>query len=123
MHISNLKSIMDHNTKGKLHMGISLKTRIQRVEVPKGRRMLAVSDIHGHGEFLKRLLLMAEFSEEDILFIAGDIVEKGPDSLKTLRYVMELCETLKVYPTIGNIDRWRVQMICLLYTSDAADEL
>lgn len=92
-------------------MGISLDTRIQRVKVPKGRRMLAVSDIHGHGGFLKELLLRAEFSREDILFIAGDIVEKGPDSLDTLRYVMELCESHQVYPTIGNIDRWRVQMI------------
>lgn len=43
-------------------MGISLDTRIQRVKVPKGRRMLAVSDIHGHGGFLKELLLMAGFS-------------------------------------------------------------
>lgn len=92
-------------------MAISLTTRIQWLEVPKGSRMLAVSDIHGHCQHLRRLLTMAEFSEKDILFIVGDIVEKGPESLKTLRYVMDLCERYQVYPSIGNVDQRRVQRL------------
>ena len=51
-------------------------------------RVLAVSDVHGNLPFLKGLLAKASFSSEDTLILVGDLLEKGPESLNTLRYVM-----------------------------------
>ncbi|NLB33918.1 MAG: hypothetical protein GX818_09185 [Tissierellia bacterium] len=45
-----------------------------------------------------------------MLFIIGDIIEKGPESLKTLRYVMDICKKYMVYTLIGNVDAWRLTM-------------
>ena len=78
--------------------------RHQVISLPKGRRVLAVSDIHGQLSYLKGVLAAARFSTEDILILLGDLVEKGPDSLGTLRYVLELRKTHTVYAVSGNCD-------------------
>ena len=79
---------------------------IKRVslDIPRGRRILAVSDIHGHVHFLKKVLEKAGFCEDDELIIDGDIIEKGPYSLETLRYVMELDKKPNVHVISGNVD-------------------
>lgn len=86
-----------------------MKATIKRVSLPDDRRILMISDIHGHAEGLQSVLDQAGFCPQDILIIVGDIVEKGPDSLKTLRLVMQLCRTHTVYPLIGNVDMWRLE--------------
>lgn len=58
------------------------RVKIEYVEIERGRRLLVTSDIHGHAASLKKVLEKAEFSDDDILVIIGDIVEKGPESLK-----------------------------------------
>ena len=67
-----------------------MKARIKKLRLGPGRRILAVSDIHGNLPYLKGLLEKASFSENDVLVIVGDLLEKGPYSLDTLRFVMEL---------------------------------
>ena len=86
-------------------------TTVQRAILPKNRRILIVSDIHGHADGFRALLEQAEFSKEDILIILGDLVEKGPQSLETLRMVMALCRTHTVYPVMGNVDLWRWEFL------------
>lgn len=81
------------------------KALVRRVDLPPGRRVLALSDIHGNLEFLKCALNAAQFTPEDILLVVGDIIEKGKQSLETLRYLMELCKTHTVYPLRGNCDQ------------------
>lgn len=88
-----------------------MQARIQRVQLPSGRRVLMVSDIHGHATGLQRLLEKAKFCSDDILVIVGDLVEKGPESLKTVRLVMQLCQTHTVYPLMGNVDLLRMQRL------------
>lgn len=88
-----------------------MKTVIQRTRFPENQRILMISDIHGHCAGLKYLLEKAQFGPEDILVIVGDLIEKGPESLQTLRYVMDLCRRFTVYPLIGNVDLWRLQML------------
>ena len=73
------------------------KANVVRVQLPQGRRVLAVSDIHGSLEFFKGLLDAAGYAGDDILVLVGDLVEKGPDSLGVLRYVMELSRRRTVY--------------------------
>lgn len=79
----------------------------KRLSVPEDRRVLAVSDIHGNLAYLQGLLKKCAFGHDDTLIIVGDILEKGPEPLKTLRYVMALCEAYDVYPICGNCDFWQ----------------
>ena len=82
------------------------------LSLPEGRRIIAVSDIHGHLSLLKALLEKIRYKPgDDLLFLVGDTVEKGPDSLGTLRYVMKLCEEGTVYPTMGNVDAFTLSML------------
>ncbi len=75
-----------------------------RPAIEPGRRVIAVSDIHGNLPYLKGLLKKVGFSTDDVLILVGDILEKGPYSLATLRFVMELQKTHTVYPLCGNCD-------------------
>lgn len=84
-------------------------TTLQRASFPDGRRILMISDIHGHADGLRAILDQAHFSREDILVIVGDLVEKGPQSLKSLRLVMDLSGNHTVYPVMGNVDLWRLE--------------
>lgn len=47
------------------------------------------SDLHGYplGKF-KALLDKAGFSENDFCFVLGDIIDRGPEGIKTLRWLM-----------------------------------
>lgn len=81
-----------------------MELRIQRVSFPKGRRVIAVSDIHGWYDMLHGLLQKIGFSDGDILVLVGDVFEKGSQNLKLLRYLMELAKTNTVYKVMGNCD-------------------
>ncbi len=83
-----------------------MKAKIQRLQLEPGRRILAVSDIHGRLDYLRGLLERVGFCEHDILFILGDFTEKGPESLATLRYIMALGEKYEVHTLCGNCDIW-----------------
>ena len=43
-----------------------------------------MSDIHGMGELLENMLEKLSFSEEDTLYILGDMIDRGPDPAKVL---------------------------------------
>lgn len=49
-----------------------------------------ISDIHGQLEQLKMLIKKMNLTLEDELYILGDIVDRGPDSVKALQYLMSL---------------------------------
>lgn len=70
-------------------------------------RDLVISDIHGSFELFKQLLEKAGWNpEQDRLILAGDLCEKGEDSLGLVRYVMELKEKYpdNVFILMGNCD-------------------
>lgn len=83
---------------------MSRLAQVIRPNIQPGRRVVAVSDVHGNLPFLKGVLEKVRFSPEDVLVIVGDLLEKGLESLSTLRYVMELQKTHTVYPLCGNCD-------------------
>ena len=78
--------------------------QVIRPNIEPGRRVVAVSDIHGNLPFLRGVLDKARFSPDDVLVIVGDLLEKGENSLDTLRYVMELQKDHTVYTLCGNCD-------------------
>lgn len=98
-----------------------MKIRIDKVEIPAGRRILVTSDIHGHKSLLRGLLEKVGFCGDDMLFIVGDLIEKGPESLACLRYVMELARRENVVVLLGNVDLWRLQMLEGLNGENAGD--
>ncbi|MEG2290387.1 MAG: GNAT family N-acetyltransferase [Clostridium sp.] len=77
---------------------------VKKVMVDKNKRIIAISDIHGNLNLFKKLLLKVSYSADDILFLVGDLIEKGDQSLNTLRYIMELSKEREVYIVTGNCD-------------------
>lgn len=47
----------------------------------------AMSDIHGCYQQYKELLEKIHFSEDDILYVLGDVIDRGPEPLKVLQDV------------------------------------
>ena len=72
------------------------------------RRILVTSDIHGHAAWLKNALTAAQFGGDDLLIVVGDLIEKGCESLETIRTVMYLCKEGRALATVGNVDKWRL---------------
>ena len=78
-------------------------TVIRPVFAP-GRRIIAVSDIHGNLPFFLSLMERVGLTPGDILVLVGDMLEKGRDSLPLLRHLMALSRTHTLYPLCGNCD-------------------
>ena len=86
-----------------------MKTTICDITEKCPGRVIVVSDVHGHGHYLKGLLEQLQFSAQDALVIVGDLIEKGGNSLETVRYVMRLKEkNPKVWLSAGNVDCARI---------------
>nr|WP_106783309.1 metallophosphoesterase family protein [Lysinibacillus timonensis] len=68
-------------------------------------RILAISDIHGHLEALKTLLHFAEYEpNKDELYFVGDYIDKGPNSVGTLRAVKQYVEN-GAFAIMGNHEK------------------
>ena len=80
--------------------------RIERRDLPEKGRVIAVSDIHGNLRYLKGLLEKLSLTPDDTLVFCGDMLEKGPQSLDTLRFLMRLREERRCLFTLGNCDYW-----------------
>lgn len=80
------------------------KATVLKLNLPRGRRVLAVSDVHGDLPLLRHLLEKARFTQGDLLFVLGDLLEKGEQSLATLRYLIDLSKRYSVYILNGNCD-------------------
>jgi len=61
-------------------------TAVEKIEAAPGQRILVVSDVHGHFNHLVQLLRKLEYGGDDILVIVGDLIEKGPESLRAVLY-------------------------------------
>ena len=47
-----------------------------------------ISDIHGCYVVFLKMLKKINFSDNDILYILGDVVDRGPEPIQTLQYIM-----------------------------------
>ena len=92
-------------------MAHEIKTTIQEIDPRPDQRLLVVSDVHGHTDRLMQLLRQMRYSGDDILILVGDLIEKGPESLRTVQYVMDLCRQHPVYVSMGNVDLGRLQKV------------
>ena len=83
-----------------------------------GRRIIAVSDIHGNLPFFLGLMEKISLSPDDILILVGDMLEKGQQSLPLLRHLMQLSKTHTLYPVCGNCDG----LVLNFFETDELDE-
>ena len=91
---------------------------ISRPTIPPGRRIIAVSDIHGNLPFFLGLMEKIQLTPQDILILVGDMLEKGQDSLALLRHLMDLSQTHTLYPLCGNCDG----LVLRFFETDALDQ-
>ena len=82
------------------------KAVIQNWTPEAGKRILVISDIHGNVPYFEGVLRRAGFSERDELVIDGDFLEKGAESLRMLRILMELSRRGNTHVLLGNCDDW-----------------
>lgn len=71
------------------------------------------SDIHGKYNYFMDILDKINFSDEDFLYIVGDVVDRGEEPIKTLQYIMSK-ENMTLI--IGNHEHMMLQS--LLYNND-----
>ncbi|WP_152656596.1 metallophosphoesterase family protein [Oceanobacillus sp. CFH 90083] len=57
------------------------------------KRILAISDIHGCYQELVQLLKLNDYNpKDDQLILLGDYIDRGPESKRTVAYIMKLVE-------------------------------
>ena len=80
--------------------------RIETLSLAPYRRVLVISDVHGNLPYLRGLLDKLRFGAGDLVIFDGDFLEKGEQSLETLRFVMALCAEGRARAVCGNCDEW-----------------
>lgn len=78
--------------------------KILNLDIPKNKRIIAISDIHGEVYLFRALLEKVNFSDDDILILLGDIYLKGSYPKETLDFTVDLCKKSNVYALKGNCD-------------------
>lgn len=75
-----------------------------KINTPSLARRIVIGDIHGCFVTFKTLLENQIVpSLNDYIFLLGDYVDKGPESNKTVNYILDLIdEGLKIFPLRGN---------------------
>lgn len=94
------------------------KAIVIREQFPQGRRIVAVSDIHGNLPFFQALMDQIKLTPDDILVLVGDMLEKGEDSLPLLRHIIELSKTHTLRPICGNCD----ELVLNFFETDRLDQ-
>ncbi len=80
-----------------------------------------MSDIHGCFEEFNHMLNKIHFSENDKLYLAGDYVDRGKDSMEMLKW-LEKCPS-NVLPIKGNHDIEFAENINIMMRIDEANDL
>lgn len=78
-----------------------MEATVKTLNIDQYERVIVTSDIHGDYEGFIKLLEIVKFTSKDCMILVGDILEKGKDSLKLLRRVMN---EKNIFLVLGNND-------------------
>lgn len=67
-----------------------------------------ISDIHGCYDEYRKMLEKIQFSQDDELYVLGDVVDRGPEPIKVLQDMML---RPNVYPILGNHDYMALKVL------------
>lgn len=67
-----------------------------------------MSDIHGNYEAFKKMLREINFNDNDLLYIAGDLVDYGSESMDLIR---DISARTNVYAVVGDHDLTALKML------------
>jgi serine/threonine protein phosphatase 1 len=74
-----------------------------------------VSDIHGCYDEFMALLEKINFTGEDTLYILGDVIDRGPESIKCLKYIMAASN---IHMLMGNHEQMMIDALMSDYQRD-----
>ena len=75
-----------------------------------------ISDIHGDLEKFEKILDAIRFSEDDVLYIIGDAIDRGPHGVDVLRKIMN---TENMVMILGNHERMLLDTLDMKYVTGA----
>ncbi len=78
----------------------------------------AVSDIHGCYDKDREILEQIHFSDDDTLYVLGDVLDRGPEPLRVLE---DMAGTYNVIPIIGNHEYMALSVLRGLMTEIRED--
>jgi len=83
-----------------------MKAKVKAIEIPKDKRAICISDIHGSLDLFKQLLDKVNYCGDDILILLGDLYTKakGDQGHATLKFIIELSQSKNVHVLRGNCD-------------------
>ena len=81
-----------------------------------------VSDIHGNYNLLVKLLNKINFSEDDTLFVLGDVIDKGKDVQNLLNLLFGKLRDNAVV-LVGNHEYELIKLVTDLIVKDAEDDV
>lgn len=67
-----------------------------------------VADIHGEADRFHAMLKKIQFSDEDMLYILGDVIDRGPDGISLLQEIMH---TPNMVMLLGNHEYMMLQYL------------
>jgi serine/threonine protein phosphatase 1 len=82
-------------------------------------RNFVIADIHGCSKTFKKLLEQINLQKSDYLFLLGDYIDKGIDSVGVLNIILELIDNdFQIFPLRGNHE----EMIIEKHLKEYSDE-
>ena len=78
--------------------------KVVQLTLPKDKRVICISDIHGSLDLFRQLLEKVAFSPNDILILLGDLFLKGTQCHDTLKFIINLAQNANVHVIRGNCD-------------------
>ena len=81
-----------------------MKARVKQIEIPEGKRIVCISDIHGEFDLLIKLFKKVNYNENDVLCILGDFFTKGSQNKESFEYIKGIADRPDVHILRGNCD-------------------
>ncbi len=80
----------------------------------------AISDIHGEYDKFMLLLKKVHFSDDDVLYVLGDVIDRGPKPIECILYIMR---HPNIIPLVGNHEYMAMQCIPFLMQKITEDSI